>query len=137
MTISRLFLLRTWQKTHAPNDRRNYNNASNKLRTAFNKLRNDNFTEYVSQLKSSDNSLWKQLKSRKKPTTTNPPIRKSSNPPSPWAQNDEEKPALFARHLSEIFSPNDNTPDPEVETKLANINKLQEKLTTFTITELN
>jgi hypothetical protein len=34
-----------WQKTHAPSDRRIYNNASNKLRTALYKLRNDNFTE--------------------------------------------------------------------------------------------
>jgi hypothetical protein len=33
----------TWQKTHAPNDRRNYNNANNKLRTALYKLCN-NFT---------------------------------------------------------------------------------------------
>jgi hypothetical protein len=79
----------------APNDRTNYTNASNKLRTALNKLRNDNFTQYVSQINSSDHSLWKPLKSRKKPTTTNPPICKSLNPPSPLAQKDKEKAALL------------------------------------------
>ena len=35
----------TWQRTHAPSDRRNYNNASHKLKAALHKLRNDNFTE--------------------------------------------------------------------------------------------
>jgi hypothetical protein len=90
----------------------------------------------MSLIKSSDYSLWKPLKSRKKPTT-NSPISKNSNPPSPWEQNDEEKATLFARHLSEVFTPHDNTPDPAIENKLANLNKPQEKLTAFTTTELN
>jgi hypothetical protein len=47
----------------------------------------------------------------------NPPIRKNSNPPGPWAKSDEEKAALFARHLSEVFSPHDDTFDIEVENK--------------------
>jgi hypothetical protein len=127
----------TWQKTHAPDYRRIYNNASNKLRTALYKMSNDNFTEYVSNLKSSDHSLWNPLKSRKKPTMPNPPIRKTSNPPSPWAKSDEEKGAIFARHLSEVFTPHDNTLDPEIENKPATFNKPQEKLTEFTIMELN
>jgi hypothetical protein len=113
----------TWQKTHAPDDRRNYDN--------------DNFTEYVSNLKSSDHTLWKPLKSRKKPTVPNPSIRKTSNPPSPWAKSDEEKAAIFARYLSEVFTPHDTTLDPEVENKLATFNKPQEKLTASTIMELN
>jgi hypothetical protein len=99
---------------HATIDRRIYNNASNKLRTALYKMRNDNFTEYVSNLKSSDHSIWKPLKSRKKPITPDPPIRKNSNPPSPWAKNGEEKAALFARHLSEVLTPYNNTLDPEI-----------------------
>jgi hypothetical protein len=140
-TIKHLLALKrkakaTWQKTHASDDRRIYNNAINKLQASFYKMRNDNFTEYVSNLKSSDNSLWKPIKSRKMPTMPNPPIRKTSNPPSPWANSDEEKAAIFARHLS-VFTPHDNTLDPEIENKLATFNKSQEKLTAFTIMELN
>ena len=140
-TIKRLVALKrkaeaTWQKTHAPDDRRIFNNASNKLKTALHKMRNDNFTEYVSTLKCSDHSIWKPLKSRKKPTMPNPPIRKNSNLPGPWAKSDEEKAELFARHLSEVFTPHDNTFDPDVENKLTNLNKHQ-KLPAFTIMEIN
>ena len=57
----------TWQKTHAPKDRRIFNNASNKLKTALHTLRNENFTTYVSSLSNSDHSVWKPIKSRRKP----------------------------------------------------------------------
>jgi len=100
-------------------------------------MRNDNFSEYVSTLKCSDHSIWKPLKSRKKPTMPNPPIRINSNPPGPWAKSDEEKAELFARHLSEVFTPHDNTFDPDVENKLTNLTKRQEKLSAFTIMEIN
>jgi len=73
----------------------------------------------------------------KKPTMPNAPIRVNSNPLGPWANSDEEKAELFARHLSEVFTPHDNSFDPEVENKLTNLNKPQEKLSAFTILELN
>ena len=57
----------TWQKTHAPDDRRLFNNATNKLKTALHSLRNENFTTYVSSLSNSDHSVWKPIKSRIKP----------------------------------------------------------------------
>ena len=40
----------TWQKTHAPEERKLFNNATNKLKTALHTLRNENFTTYVSSL---------------------------------------------------------------------------------------
>jgi hypothetical protein len=40
----------TWQKTHAPEDRRIFNNTSNKLKAALHTLRNENFKTYVSSL---------------------------------------------------------------------------------------
>jgi hypothetical protein len=39
--------------------------------------------------------------------------------------------------LTEVFTPHDNTCDPDVENKLANLNKRQEKLAAFTINEIN
>ena len=67
----------------------------------------------------------------------NPPIHKNSNLPGPWARSDEEKAEIFAKHLPEVFTPHDNTCDLDVENKVANLNKRQEKLTAFTIKEIN
>ena len=108
-----------WQKTHALEDRRLFNKASNKLKATLHELRNASFTAYVSSLKRDDSSIWKPLKSRKKTLTPLPPIRKNSTPPGPWAKSDFEKVELFANNLAEAFTPHDNTNDPEVERELA------------------
>jgi hypothetical protein len=69
-----------WQKTHAPNDRRLSNNASNKLKAALHELRNASFTAYVSSLKRDGNYIWKSLKSRKEPSTPLPRFAKIQRP---------------------------------------------------------
>jgi hypothetical protein len=46
-------------------------------------------------------------------------IRANTNSPSPWAKSDTEKTNLFASHLTEVFKPHDDTPDPEIIRKLA------------------
>jgi hypothetical protein len=51
-----------WQTTHAPNDRRLFNNASNKLKAALHELRNASFAAYVSSRKRDDNSIWTPIK---------------------------------------------------------------------------
>jgi len=91
---------------------------------------------YVSSLKRDDNSIWKPLKSRKKPRTPLPPIRKNSTPPGPWAKSDSEKVELFANRLAEVFTPHGNTMDPEVERELATHTQHSEKLQAFTLSEL-
>ena len=128
--------LATWQRTHAPTDRRLYNQASRTLKTALYKMRNDTFTTYVSQLNPSDQSLWNSIKKRTKPTPHKLPIRNNSTPPSPWAKTDEEKADLFARHLTEVFTPHDDTPDRDVETQILHLNTAHEKLPAFTMKEL-
>jgi hypothetical protein len=123
-------------KKHAPEDRRQFNDAGNKLKAALHELRNATFTAYVSSLKREDQSILKPLKSRKKPRTPLPPIRKNSTPPGPWAKSDSEKVKLFASHLAEVFTPHDTTLDPEVERKLETHAQRSEKLRVFTIPEL-
>ena len=140
-TIKRLVALKrkakaTWQRTHAPTDRRLYNQASRTLKTTLYKMRNDTFTTYVSQLNPSDHSFWNSIKKRTKPTPHKPPIRNNSTPPSPWAKTDEEKADLFARHLTEVFTPHDDTPDRDVETQILHLNTAREKLPAFTMKEL-
>ena len=64
----------TWQKIHAPEDRRLFNNATNNLKTALHTLRNTTFATYVSSLSNLDHSLWKSIKSKKKPHQHTPPF---------------------------------------------------------------
>ena len=117
-----------WQKTHAPDDRRLYNNASNKLKTALPNLSNDSFTKYDSTLRRDDYSIYKPIKARKKPQTPLPPIRKNTTPPGPWAKSNTEKVELFANHLAEVFTPHDNSPNPEVEREIPALNQPTEKI---------
>jgi hypothetical protein len=85
----------TWQKTHAPEDRRIFNNATNKLKTALHTLRNKNFKTYVFSLSNSDHSIWKPIKSRRKLRLQTPPIWKNTTPPGPWAKSDEHKVKVY------------------------------------------
>ena len=72
----------------------------------------------------------------KKPRTPLPPIRKNLTPPGPWAKSDSEKVKLFANHLAEVFTPHDNTLEPEVERELATQTQHSENLQAFTLSEL-
>ena len=75
-------------------------------------------------------------KNRRNPKTS-PPIRKYPTPPGPWAKSDKEKTELFAKHLSEVFSPQNNDQGQEVEQDLATPIQSQERLKTFTLNEIN
>jgi hypothetical protein len=44
----------------------------------------------------------------------NPPIRTQSPTPEPWARCIKEKANLFADHLAEVFTPNDNIHNQEI-----------------------
>jgi hypothetical protein len=44
----------------------------------------------------------------------NPPIRKQSPTPGPWARSNKEMANLFAEHLAEVFTPNDNIHNQEI-----------------------
>jgi hypothetical protein len=124
------------KKTHTPDDRRLYNKASNNLKTALHSLRNESFANYISNLRRDDNSIWKPIKSRKKPQTPHPPIRKNTIPPGPWAKSYAEKVELCANHLAEVFTPHNNTPDPEVEREMATHTQPTVKIQVFTLREL-
>ena len=113
----------TCQKTHAPEDRRLFNNATNNLKTALHTLRNTTFATYVSSLSNLDHSIWKSMKSKKKAAPAYPPIRRQTTPPGPWAKSDEDKVQLFASHLAEVHTPHSTTPDSTVERMLANYTK--------------
>ena len=74
---------------------------------------------------------------KKKHVYRPPSIRYNSSPPGPWAKSDEEKIGLFACHLSEVFTPHNTIPNPEIESKLSLHTACSEKISAFNITELN
>jgi hypothetical protein len=53
-----------------------------------------------------------------------------------WAKSDTEKVELFANHLAEVFTPHDNSPDPEVEGETAAHTHPTEKIQVVTLREL-
>jgi hypothetical protein len=61
-----------------------------------------------------------------KPPQEDPPIRKQTPTPGPWARNNQEKADLFAEHLADVFTPNDATIDQEISDFLANNLEMEE-----------
>jgi hypothetical protein len=99
-------------------------------------MNNATFAAYTATLKREDQTIWRPIKSRKKPWTPLPPIRAKTRPPGPWAKSDTEKANLFASHLAEVYKPHDDTLDPEILRKLANHAQHTEKPRAFTLGEL-
>jgi len=124
------------KKNHTPEDRRLFNNANSKLRSSLHELSNAAFTAYIASLKHEDQTIWRPIKSRKKPRTPLPPIRSNRRPPGPWAKSDTEKANFFANRLAEVYKPHDDTPDPEILRKIANQAQQTEKPRAFIIGEV-
>jgi hypothetical protein len=74
----------------------------------------------VTSLNRYDNTIWSPIKSTSKTLQANPPIRKQTPTPGPWARSNKEKADLFAEHLADVFTPNDATIDQEISDYLAN-----------------
>ena len=51
--------------------------------------------------------MWKITRNFKRPHGHVPPIRRCST--DPWAKSGIEKAELFAKHLSELFTPNESS----------------------------
>jgi hypothetical protein len=56
-----------WQRSHAPIDKTAYNRLSNNLKSKLRAMKTNSFETYVSNLNRYDNSLWKPLKTARKP----------------------------------------------------------------------
>ena len=64
----------TWQKIHAPEDRRLFNNATNNFRTALHTLRNTIFATYVSSLSNLIIQYGNQSHLKRSRASTSPPF---------------------------------------------------------------
>jgi len=108
-------LRKKWHQTRSPSDKRNLNNASQKLKRLLRDFKSDSINLYISELsteRSSGYSLWKCTKRLKRPIKHIPPIRK---PNGEWARNALDKANVFADHLEKTFSSNNTNANSNTE----------------------
>jgi hypothetical protein len=65
----------TWQRSHTPSDKTAFNRLSNHLKSKLQAMRANSLKNYASTLSRSDNSIWKPIKSSRKPILAFAPLR--------------------------------------------------------------
>jgi hypothetical protein len=103
-----------WQRRHTPSDKTTYNRLSNNLKSKLKALRANSFKNCVSTLSRYDNSIWKPIKTSRKPILASPPLRLESPTQERWAKSDKEKATVFAKHLAGVFQPHGQETDEEI-----------------------
>ena len=98
---------REWHRTRLPEDKNKFNNISNKLNRIIKNIDEKRFTNYVENMsadKDTNYSLWRVTKKYKRPIARISPIK---NDTGDWMRKDEEKVEVFAKHLQNVFRPQD------------------------------
>ena len=90
-----------WQRSHIPSDKTAFIRLSSNLKSKLKAVRAHSFTNYVSTLSRYDNSVWKPIKSSRKPILASPTLRLETPTPERWAKSDKEKAAVFQPHEQE------------------------------------
>jgi hypothetical protein len=81
--------------------------ATNMLKVEIKNSREQSFQTYLRNLNHYDNSIWKPVKSTKKPIVSVSPLRiLTRGQADKWARSDKEQAELFAVYLSKVFTPN-------------------------------
>jgi len=96
---------RKWQLSRHTRDKRTLNSLTNKLTAALRNYRQKQYDTKISQLTTSDKSLWAYTKQILNYKQQNYPLR---TPSGNWAKSDEEKANLFAEHLADVFKSSDS-----------------------------
>jgi len=108
-----------YQRSRLPSLKQMYNKLSNSLKKLLAKHKSNSFTSYLTNLSSTDGSLWRATKNVCKTKTPNIPIKK---PDGSLAVTDSDKTEAFKQHLSDIFVPHSDIFCPH------NINSVEEFL---------
>ena len=77
-------------------------------------MRTHSFKNYISTLSRYDNSIWKPIKSSRKPVLASHLLRLETPTQERWAKSVEEKAAVFARNLVDVFQPHGQELDEEM-----------------------
>jgi hypothetical protein len=107
-----------WHRTHSPDDKRTFHRLSHQLKMRLKEARERSIQTYIIRLGIHDNSLWKPIRTARRPKTAIHPIRNQFTPNNAWAKSDQEKADLLGAHLAKVFSPHHNNPDPEITQQL-------------------
>ena len=108
MVTEKRRLRRRWQRSRDPAVKTLLNKATKELSLAIKELENSSLNKYLSELsggKNADYSLWKAVKTYKKPTPQFAPIK---NPNNEWAKTNNQKATIFSEHLMNIFRPHED-----------------------------
>jgi len=91
-----------------------YNRLSNNLKSKLRAMRTNSFENYVSTLNRYDNSIWKPIKTTRKPVSANPPLLINSPTQNMLAKSGKEKADTFAKNLADVFKPHEEESDDEL-----------------------
>lgn len=132
-------LRRIWQNSRNPRDKNKLNRATQNLKRMLSKFNNERFQNFTANLSPSEDtsySLWKITKSQNQPRAPIPPL---TLPNGTWARDNKEKAEIFAKHLCDVFKPNDTVqpPNPEIRDFLDSPNQLSLPIQSFTPSEVS
>ena len=77
-------------------------------------MRANSLNNYLSTLTRYDNSIWKPIKSSRKPILASPPLHLETPTQDRWAKSDKEKATVFAKHLADVFQRHAQETDEEI-----------------------
>lgn len=102
-----------WQQHRTPTNKTNMNRAQETLRYYLKDQANENWSNYLTNLSHSDNSIWRAANRFKNQKRTIPPLKNNDN--TSYIYNDFEKANHIAEHLEKQFTLNDLS-DPDTDT---------------------
>jgi len=91
------------QITGYPNNKRIFNNLTNKLKRKLQNHKNQSYNSYILNLNPTNGSLWKAIKKILRHIEPTPSIRRHDNSK---ITDDVEKSNVFSEHLATVFKPN-------------------------------
>jgi hypothetical protein len=99
-------------------------------------LRANSFKNYVSTLSRYNNSIWKPIKTSRKPILASPRLRLESPTQERWAKSVKEKATAFVKHLADVFQPHEQETDEEMFEYLESPAQLVEPIKPITPKEI-
>jgi hypothetical protein len=106
------------------------------LKAKLKEARHSSIQEYINKLGRHDSTLWKPVKSARKPKLAIPPIRRQPPTVKDWVKSDKEKADLFGEHLATVFTPHSDDPDPEINRLLASIHNKKHNANILTLQDV-
>lgn len=112
--IEKRKLRRIWHQSQHPKDKTAYNRAAKQLKLLLQETANSSLRstlERMSPQGKGETSIWKAVRSIEKPQEHVHPLKCANS----WVRTDAEKAEVFANHLENVFTPNEDGDEPVIE----------------------